>query len=118
MCMCVLRERECVYVFVWCVCGALTGSATGSSVVVSVLAVLLVMVVLLSGCGLDSSPIVLERERREREERERERREREREERERKIKEREREEITHRHTRFSLYRAHTNKIILCTEITH
>lgn len=44
------------------VCGALTGSATGSSVVVSVLAVLLVMVVLLSGCGLDSSPIVLERE--------------------------------------------------------
>ena len=42
-----------------CVCGVLTGSATGSSVVVSVLAVLLVMVVLLSGCGLDSSPIVL-----------------------------------------------------------
>ena len=45
-------------------CGVLTGSATGSSVVVSVLAVLLVMVVLLSGCGLDSSPIVLEGERR------------------------------------------------------
>ena len=44
-------------------CGVLTGSATGSSVVVSVLAVLLVMVVLLSGCGLDSSPIVLEGER-------------------------------------------------------
>ena len=61
--MCVLRESVCVYVFVWCVCGALTGSATGSSVVVSVLAVLLVMVVLLSGCGLTLHP-VLERERR------------------------------------------------------
>ena len=42
---------------------------------------------------LDSSPIVLERERREREEREREERERERGEREK--DEREREEITH-----------------------
>ena len=86
-----------MYVFVWCVCGALTGSATGSSVVVSVLAVLLVMVVLLSGCGLDSSPIVLERERREREEREREERERERGEREKDKRERERKSHTDTH---------------------
>ena len=75
---------------------------TGSSVVVSVLAVLLVMVVLLSGCGLDSSPIVLERERREREEREREERERERGEREKDKREGERGNHTQTHTLFPL----------------
>ena len=65
-------------------------------------AVLLDMVVLLSGCGLDSSPIVLERERREREEREREERERERGEREKDKREGERGNHTQTHTLFPL----------------
>ena len=62
--------------------------------------------------------IILERERGERERERRGEREREKEERERKIKEREREEITHRHTRFSLYRAHTKQKLYFVQKSH